>query len=72
MIKIRVFISGTEKIIENKNIDNFTDFILALLHTKRATTEKLDLTNTKDDKKKKKKAYKFMKDTIAKMKQVIK
>lgn len=45
MIKVRVFITGTQKIIENKNIDNFTDFILALLHTKRATTEKLDLTN---------------------------
>ena len=45
MIKVRVFISGTEKIIENKNINNFTDFILALLHTNRAVTEKLDLTN---------------------------
>ena len=45
MIRVRVIIPGEERVIENSNINNFTDFIISLLQTKKAKTEKLDLTS---------------------------
>ena len=70
--------SEHEKKIKEMNYMN-QDYNLKMADKKRVKEakekkeeEKLDLTNTKDAEETRKKAYKFMKDTIAKMKQVIK
>ena len=70
--------SEHEKKIKEMNYMN-QDYNLKMADKKRVKEAKekkeeeiLDLTNTKDAEETRKKAYKFMKDTIAKMKQVIK
>ena len=70
--------SEHEKKIKEMNYMN-QDYNLKMANKKRVKEakekkeeEKLDLSNSKDAEETRKKAYKFMKDTIAKMKQVIK
>ena len=70
--------SEHEKKIKEMNYMN-QDYNLKMANKKRVKEakeikeeEKLDLSNSKDAEETRKKAYKFMKDTIDKMKQVIK